>query len=294
MKLLSFKMGNLYRLGWLQEDGVTVLSPGKDVGNLPQSMMDVILGGQKAQNQIVGAQGGLQKFHVDEIEFLPPVSTDGIFCSAVNYYKTEDKLEADKRFDYPMLFTRLARNHVAHNAPLWSPSETNTLDWEGELVVIIGKGGRHITPENALNHIFGYAIYNEGTVRDFGSHSSQVGMSKHFQASGSFGPWVVTADEFGNPYDHRIKTLVDGEVMQDGAIDLMIHRIEDQIAYVSRGTELQPGDIFCTGTPSGMGVSMDPPRYLRSGETIEVSIDGIGTLRNPIASEPSNLNSPGG
>ena len=165
--------------------------------------------------------------------------------------------------------------------------KTKTLDWEGELVAVIGKSGRHIPKEKAMEHVFGYSIYNEGTVRGYLNHTSQLGMGKNFQASSSFGPLIVTADEFGDPYAHRIKTVVNGEEMQNGSVDNMIHRIEDVIAYLSEGMTLQPGDIICTGTPAGVGSGMNPPRFLEPGQSVSVSIDGIGTLTNPVEDEPT-------
>lgn len=285
MKLISFRQNSQNRWGWIADDGATVITPLLQNNTQPASLDEVVSQGRGSLDQIC-MESEVEPIALTDLELLTPLARGAIFGAAVNYYPNDEKNESDRKGDYPVMFLRLHRNHVAHNQPLWVPRKTNTLDWEGELAAIIGTGGRHIQAENALEHVFGYSIYNEGTVRGYSKHSGQVGLTKNVQASGSFGPLIVTSDEFGNPYDHRITTTVDGEIMQDDSVDLMIHRIEDLIAYISEGTELQPGDIICTGTPKGMGVTMSPPRYLQSGEIIEVRIDGIGTLSNPVIDEP--------
>lgn len=166
-----------------------------------------------------------------------------------------------------------------------SPDVSATLDWEGELVAIIGKAGRHIAPEDALSHVFGWSIYNEASVRAFQHHSSQFGMGKNFEGTGAFGPCVVTADAFGDPYAGRIETRLNGEVVQSAPIDQMTHRIEDVIAYLSQATTLLPGDLVLTGTPSGVGAARKPQRFMKPGETVSVTISGIGTLTNPVHAE---------
>ena len=285
MKLLSFHLNEYTRLGWLQDNGKTVLSPALNDPALPKTMMDMINGGDQARQQLISARDDLDVFEYSQLEILSPVPTEGIFCIGMNYHDHAKEAGATPS-EYPVLFLRLPRNHVAHKVPMWIPSASDTLDWEGELVAVIGKGGRHISRDNAMRHVFGYSIYNEGTVRGYLNHTAQLGMGKNFEASGSFGPCVVTADAFGDPYAHSIETRIDGEVVQNGSIDLMIHRIEETIVYLSEGTNLQPGDIICTGTPGGVGGIRKPPRYLKSGELIEVTIDGIGTLSNPIHREP--------
>jgi 2-keto-4-pentenoate hydratase/2-oxohepta-3-ene-1,7-dioic acid hydratase in catechol pathway len=289
LKLLTFKHGGSERLGWLQDDGQTVLSVDPSDRNLPHTILDVIKRGPYARNQLISAAETLDKFQFDELDLLPPVEPDAIFGIGMNYQDHAEEVGA-KKSEYPIVFLRLARNHVAAKQPLIVPTVTDTLDWEGELAVIIGKSGRHIHADDALSHVFGYSIYNEGTVRGFLNHTSQMGMGKNFQASASFGPVVVTADEFGDPYQHQIQTRLNGELMQNGSVSLMLHRIEDAIAYLSSGTELKPGDVICTGTPGGVGANQKPPRFLKDGETIEVSISGIGTLTNPVKAEPTELN----
>lgn len=286
MKFLRFTHNGYARFGWLLEDEQAVVAVPQDQ-DLPQSIVDIVNQGPSAQQQLVKAHeaGELEQFSVDDIEFLEPLEPGAIFCIGLNYSDHAKEVGKDQS-EKPTVFFRLPRSHVAHRQAIFVPSCTKTLDWEGELVVVIGKGGRHISADRAQEHIFGYSIYNEGSVREFQRHSTQFGLGKNFQASGAFGPVVVTADEFGDPYQHKIETRIDDEVMQSASIDLMLHRIEDVIAYLSTAAELYPGDIICTGTPSGVGTAQKPRRFLKDGETVEVSISGIGTLSSPVLDEP--------
>ena len=289
MKFLTLKHEAHARLAWLLEDEQTVVSVDPTNKDLPQSIVEIMEQGPDAQEKLIKAheRGELEQHTVSDIEFLEPLVPGAIFCIGLNYSDHAKEVGKDQSAK-PTLFFRLPRSHTAHAKPIFVPSSTPTLDWEGELVVVIGKAGRHIPADRARQHIFGYSIYNEGSVREFQRHSTQFGLGKNFQASGAFGPVVVSADEFGDPYQHQIETRIDGEVMQSASVDLMLHRIEDIIAYLSTAAELQPGDIICTGTPSGVGTAQKPRRFLKHGETVEVSISGIGTLSNPVRDEPTS------
>jgi 2-keto-4-pentenoate hydratase/2-oxohepta-3-ene-1,7-dioic acid hydratase in catechol pathway len=287
--LLTFNLKGVDRLGWLLDDGQTVLSSDPEDTNMPQSIMDLIKRGPYARNQLTSSKTTLESFNLEDLKLLEPIVPSGIFCVDSNY-SDPSTAETLERPAYPSLFWRLPRNHVAHGQPLLVPTSSNTLDWAGELVAVIGKRGRHIETDHALHHVFGYSIYNQGSVREFQGHTSQFGLGNNFHASGAFGPVIVTADEFGDPYQHEIQTHLNGEQVQNASISSMLHRIEDVIAYISSSTELQSGDILCTGTPGGVGADMQPPRYLRDGEIIEVRISGIGTLSNPVEAEPTDLN----
>lgn len=289
MKLLTFNLKGVDRLGWLLDDGQTVLSADPEDSNMPQSIMDLIKRGPYARSQLISSESTLESFNLDELKILEPLVPGGIFCVDSNYPDPAAKRSSDGAA-FPTLFWRLPRNHVAHGEPLLVPTRSNTLDWAGELVAVIGKRGRYIESDHALHHVFGYSIYNQGSVREYQRHTSQFGLGNNFHASGAFGPVIVTADEFGDPYQHEIQTRLNGEQVQNELISSMLCRVEDIIAYVSSSMELQPGDIICTGTPGGLGADMKPPRYLTDGETIEVSISGIGTLSNPVEAEPTDLN----
>lgn len=285
MKLLSFQNMGKVRLGWLQDDGKTVLSPDQQDQYLPQTMMEIISNELAARTQLLNAKDSMAKFDIDDIEIAEPLVPSSIFCAALNYTDHLEEVGANPN-QYPIIFLRMARNHVAHRQPLWIPSKSDSLEWEGELAVIIGKGGRRIQAADAHQHIFGYSIYNEGTVRGYMGHSSQVGIGKITNNTAAFGPAIVTADEFGDPYQHEIMTTIDGEVFQKQSISLMLHKIDALIEYISSASELMPGDVICTGSPAGIGSAQKPPRFLRKGETLEVSISGIGTLSNPVQDEP--------
>ena len=290
MKFLTFKHKGYARLGWLLDDEQTVASFDRQDKSLPTSVIDIIKGGSDARQQLVLAQqnNNVETHNIHEIEFLEPLIPGAIICVGLNY--SDHAQEVGKELtEHPTIFFRLPRSHVAHGQTIFVPSASNTLDWEGELAVIIGNAGRHIAVDQAKEHIFAYSIYNEGSVRKFQAHSSQFGLGKNFQASGAFGPLVVTADEFGNPYEQTIETRIDGEVVQSASISNMLHSIEKVIAYLSTAMELHPGDVICTGTPSGVGTARKPRRFLKHGETVEVKISGIGTLSNPVRDEIIDL-----
>ena len=288
MKFLTFKHDGRGRFGWLLNDETTIVSINPQDKHLPQSLIDLIQGGERSLLQINehARSGSLNEFEIDEIEFLEPLVPGAIICVGLNYSDHADEVGKELT-EHPTIFFRLARSHVAHKQAIFVPKCSDTLDWEGELAVIIGKGGRHIAPEKAKEHIFGYSIYNEGSVRKFQGHSTQFGLGKNFQASGGFGPVVVTADEFGDPYQHKLETRIDNEIVQSASISNMLHSIESVIAYLSTAMVLQAGDVTCTGTPSGVGVARRPRRFLKHGEIVEVEISGIGTLTNPVLDELS-------
>ena len=166
------------------------------------------------------------------------------------------------------------------------PRESTQLDYEAEIAVIIGRPGRRIAEADAHRHVAGYACYNDGSVRDWQRHTSQFTPGKNFDRTGSFGPWIVTADEIPDPRALTLTTRLSGEVMQHSSVDLLIFDIPALLAYLSTFTELQPGDVIATGTPGGVGMARDPQRWMQPGEVVEVDIDGIGVLRNPIGTEP--------
>lgn len=282
MKLITFEFDGQERLGWLQHDGVRVLVAGHDQ---PQTMQEAIDGGADALSQLRQGASTMHSLALSDVPLLPPLPDPAaIFCVGLNYAEHEREAPVAGT-DYPTIFLRLGRNQIAQGAPMITPNASPTLDWEGELVAVIGKGGRHIAARDALSHVFGWSIYNEASVRAFQHHSSQFGMGKNFEGTGAFGPCIVTAEAFGDPYAGTIETRLNGEVVQAAPIDQMTHRIEDVIAYISQATTLRPGDLVCTGTPSGVGAARKPQRFMKPGETVAVTIPGIGTLTNPVHAE---------
>ncbi len=169
--------------------------------------------------------------------------------------------------------------------PIIRPRASENLDFEGELAVIVGKGGRHISKEAALQHVAGYSIYNDASVRDWQRHTTQYTPGKNFPSTGGFGPWMVTADEIPDSTKLHLTTRLNGEVVQDSGLDDLRFSIPEIISYISIFTELVPGDVIITGTPKGVGAARKPPLWMKPGDSVEVEISSIGTLRNPIVPE---------
>jgi 2-keto-4-pentenoate hydratase/2-oxohepta-3-ene-1,7-dioic acid hydratase in catechol pathway len=179
----------------------------------------------------------------------------------------------------------VANSQVGHGADMVSPRVSDQLDYEGELALVIGRRGRHIPQERAHEHIAGYACYNDGSVRDWQRHTSQITPGKNFTATGAFGPWLVTGDEFGDPSQHQLKTRLNGDIVQSAKISELLFPVEYMVHYLSTICPLEVGDVIVTGTCGGVGARRKPPVYLRAGDVVEVDIDGIGVLSNRVAAE---------
>lgn len=222
---------------------------------------------------------------LDAVRLLPVIpNPDKIICVGVNY-ATHLKETGREPPAYPMLFLRFASSQVGQGAPILVPPESAHLDFEGELAVVIGKSGRRIRREDAYAHVAGYSCYNDATIRDFQRHTSQFTPGKNFDNVGAFGPWLVTPDEFGDPTEKTYRTYLNGEVMQEAPISDLIFDIPALIEYISTFTTLLPGDVIVTGTTGGVGAFREPPVWMKQGDVVEVEIDGIGRLSNPIADE---------
>ena len=224
---------------------------------------------------------------LSSVRLLPPLPRPGrILCIGLNYLP--HILETGRpRPAYPSIFTRDPASVVGHGAPLVQPRASRRFDYEGELALIIGKPGRHIAPADAWGHVAGYACFNDGSIRDYQNHTPQYWPGKNFEASGAFGPWIVTADAAGDITAQHLTTRIDGTVMQHTPIADLAFGIPDLIAYASTVTTLRPGDVIATGTPGGVGTHRKPPVYLEPGMTVEVEITGIGTLVNGVIDEPT-------
>lgn len=285
MKLVAFIKDGVERIGLFSDDETSILVLDFGASGRYLSMVELLSKGPELLDLIKSKRSELTSLPLSEVMLLPPIRDPaGIFCIGLNYSEHEREAPVAGS-DYPTVFLRLARNQIAQGEAMITPNVSDSLDWEGELVAVIGKGGRHIKPKNAFDHIFGYSIYNEASVREFQHHSSQFGMGKNFEGTGAFGPCIITADAFGDPYEQSIVTRLGDEVVQSAKIGTMMHRIEDVISYISSATKLMPGDIICTGTPSGVGAARKPQRFMKDGETVSVEISGIGTLENPVRAE---------
>jgi 2-keto-4-pentenoate hydratase/2-oxohepta-3-ene-1,7-dioic acid hydratase in catechol pathway len=231
------------------------------------------------------ASGRAPDIAADELSYAPLLpNPEKIICVGVNYAnRNEEYRDASDLPKFPSLFFRAPTSFVGHDAPLVRPRESEQLDYEGELAIIIGKGGRRIPKEQALGHIAGLTLANEGTLRDWVRHAKfNVTQGKNFDSSGSIGPWMVTTDEFDEFDGIPIQTRVNGEVRQDDTTASLIFGFADLITYISSFTTLKAGDVISTGTPPGAGARLDPPVYLKPGDVVEISSPSIGTLRNGV------------
>jgi 2-keto-4-pentenoate hydratase/2-oxohepta-3-ene-1,7-dioic acid hydratase in catechol pathway len=219
---------------------------------------------------------------VSAVTFLPVIPNPGkIICVGLNY---KDHIQETGRSDSekPALFIRTTISQTSHRAPLMKPKGSDRLDYEGELALIIGKPGKHIAAGDALNHMAGYACYNDGSVRDWQRHTHQWTAGKNFDGTGSFGPWLATTDAIKDRSHTWLTTRVNGQTVQRASLAHMIFSIEDLIVYISAFTNLETGDVIVTGTPGGVGDRRSPPLYLFPGDTVEVEIDGVGVLENTV------------
>lgn len=230
-------------------------------------------------------------FALDEVQLQPTVPDPGkIICIGINYRNRDHEYGEAPVAEpkYPSVFFRTPESLVAHGEPLVKPLESDQLDYEGEIVLVIGKPGRRIAEARALEHIAGVTLANEGSVRDWLRHAKfNVTPGKNFERSGSLGPWLVTADEIERYDALELTTRVNGEIRQQDTTANLMFPFARLIAYVSTFMPLKPGDIIATGTPTGAGARFDPPKYLRAGDVVEVHCAAIGTLRNTVRDEAS-------
>ena len=280
MKLISFLEAGRNAWGVVRDADVVVLT---------HVWPDVIAGLEAGLDEIAGAAqaDGMPCRSLAGLQWLPPVPAPGkILCVGLNYGRHVAEAGRDLPA-HPSMFVRFADSVVGHREPVWKPRASDRFDYEGELAVVIGRGGRHIAAQDALSHVAGYTCMAENSVRDFQKHNAQVTPGKNFERSGAIGPWLVTADEVGDPSRLEVMSRLNGERMQHGQVSDLIFPIPELIAYVSAFTPLSPGDIIATGTPEGVGSSRKPPRFMVAGDTLEVDIPGIGTLVNTVADEPA-------
>ncbi|OAF06297.1 fumarylacetoacetate hydrolase family protein [Bradyrhizobium neotropicale] len=288
-KLCTFFAEGKVRYGLVRPGGVVDLSARLDARwrGLKEAIADTVL------NQFVEAGGRLPiDFSDGEFRFLPPIQApEKIICVGVNYPdRNEEYRDGQAAPGNPSLFVRFLRSFVGHDVPLTRPNASHQFDYEGEIVFVIGKPGRHIPESDALGHISALSIANEGTIRDWVRHAKfNVTQGKTFDGTGSIGPWIVPYTSEDQLADVRLTTRVNGEVRQDDRTSRMIFSFRKLISYISTFTTLVPGDVILSGTPTGAGARFDPPRWLVPGDIVEVEAEGIGTLRNGIVDE---LNQP--
>jgi len=282
MKVTSFRTGGRASYGVVVDGGI--VDVGAALGTTYPTLRDVLEGAALAEVERA-AKGMGSDFALDEVTLLPPIpNPEKIILVGLNYaMHVKETGRADS--DYPALFTRFANTQVGHMQPMVKPRVSDAFDYEGELAVVIGKGGRHVARERAFDHVAGYACYNDGSVRDWQGHTHQFTPGKNFPATGGFGPWIVTRDEVPDPTKMTLVTRLNGEEMQRAPVSDLIFDIPFLINYISTFTDLVPGDIISTGTPGGVGFKRNPPVFMKPGDRVEVEIDGVGTLVNTIEAE---------
>ncbi len=230
-----------------------------------------------------GRAVGRSRHRPDDVRFLPPVGAPhAVWCAALNYptHVSEGDWEPPTR---PAFFLRVAASLCGHREPIIAPRVSDRLDYEGELAVVIGTRAHHVPAAEAFAHVAGYSCFNDGSVRDWSR--PQITPGKNFTATGAFGPWLTTRDEVPDIKTRQLTTRLNGKVMQQAKIHEMIFSIPEQIAYLSTVCELRPGDVVVTGTPGGVGTRLDPQVFLTGGDVVEVEIEGVGLLRNPVEQE---------
>lgn len=286
MKYASFSVDGRASYGVVVKDGVVDL--GRRFGDRFADLKALVAAGFPAE--VAAAASEPADYPLDAIRFLAPIAQPmHIWCLALNYAEHHNEVQGAGRVQelpkQPALFARAADSLTGHGEALRHPGVSEQFDYEGELVVVIGKPGYRVRAEDAFDHIAGYTIMNEGSVRDWQFHTRQITPGKNFYRSGAIGPWIVPAREIEDVNALRIVTKLNGELMQDESVNAMIHKIPRFIEYVSTIAPLCPGDILATGTPSGVGFSRTPPVFMKPGDVCEITIDPIGTLRNPVATD---------
>ena len=285
MRLSSYSYNGQDSYGIVQGDGIVDLK--KRVGNKYPDLLS-ILRADKLEEIVTPISNTEADFEVNDIIFNRPVTfPEKIFCIGVNYANRNEEYKDDSELpNYPSVFVRTPDSLVGHENKIVRPPESPQLDYEGEIGLVIGKSGRRIKKEDVWDHLAGFTVINEGTIRDWLRHAKfNVTQGKNFAASGGIGPYMVTRDEVEDISNLSLETRVNGEVRQKDIVSNMIFGIEYIVPYLSTFMELKPGDIIATGTPPGAGTYFDPPKWLVPGDLVEVEVARVGILRNEVMDE---------
>jgi 2-keto-4-pentenoate hydratase/2-oxohepta-3-ene-1,7-dioic acid hydratase in catechol pathway len=281
MRVLSFEHRGRASLGLVVADGIVdaARAPGR-WSNLRELLA------ADALEELRALEGGRADLRFDEIAFRPLIDDPAakILCVGINYMPHIREMGRE-RPDYPVIFVRFADSLVGHEQPLLKPHGCEQYDFEGELAVVIGKRASRVPRARAYEHVAGYSCFNDGSIRDYQRHGPQWTPGKNFRRSGAFGPWLVTADEQPDPRQFHLRTLLNGEIVQDESVGELCFDVPALIEYCSSWTDLNPGDVIVTGTPGGVGAGRKPPLWMKAGDRVEVEISGIGRLRNDVVEE---------
>ena len=284
MKFASFKYNNKNSFGLIKNNKIVDLT---ECIEDTKDLREAIKKDQLSELMELSISENNQ-IPLNEIDFLPTITNpEKIICIGVNYAdRNAEYKDGSEPPKYPSVFMRSRESLVGHNQMIIDPPESNQLDYEGEIALIIGKSGRRIPRKEASDHIAGMTIMNEGSIRDYLRHAKfNVTQGKNFEASGSLGPWMVTKDELNPISCLEVITRVNGELRQNDTTDSLMFPFDYLISYLSTFYHLKPGDIIATGTPNGAGARFDPPKYLKEGDLVEVEVPGIGILSNKVISE---------
>jgi len=284
MRYISFEIEGQASYGLTDSEGVIDL--GRQLGSEFPDLRSLIASQQSSKAQSLS--GSPADYALGDVRLQIPVPNAGkIFCVGVNYPdRNAEYKDSSQQPKYPSLFMRTPQTLVGHEQPLMLPPESEQFDYEGEIVLVIGKSGRRIPQETALEHIFGLTLANEGSVRDWLRHAKfNVTQGKNFDQSGAMGPWLVPVEEAGDLRKLDLATHVNGELRQQDVTGNMMFFFDYLISYISTFSTLHPGDVIITGTPTGAGARFDPPKWLVSGDRVEVSCPALGTLGNTVQAE---------
>ena len=284
MQFLNFKQGSQQGLAIAEGSGFKGLLT-TDV-NFPGSLQSLLAKGSQALTQAADVLRQGAVIDLTKITYLPPLENPGrIFCIGLNY--VDHSVESGFAIPtYPAIFSRFSSSMVGHGEPIVRPKVSTQLDYEGELVAIIGKAGRYIEKDKALEHVAGYSICNDASIRDYQFKSAQWIIGKNFDNTGPFGPVFVTSDELPpGASGLKIQTRLNGMVVQDATTSSLIFDVATLVSLLSEAVCLQPGDVIVTGTPSGVGLARKPPLFMKHGDICEVEIEGIGILSNLVVDE---------
>ncbi|MER7010281.1 fumarylacetoacetate hydrolase family protein [Saccharopolyspora sp. NPDC000359] len=284
MKLLSYRSSDRCSWGALVEGEVLDLAAVNPAWPSLATALDAA-GTDGIRRAVTAAADSADRIALDSAELLPVVPHPGkVLCVGLNY--EEHRIETGReRTEHPVIFTRFPDTFVGHGAPLVRPAESERFDFEGELALVIGRGGRRIAPKDALDHVAGVTCLNDGSIRDFQFHTHQFTPGKNFPATGSMGPWLVTLDEVADPAELELTTRLNGAEVQRAPLSDLTYSLPEIVSYCSSWTQLRPGDVIATGTPGGIGARREPPLWMRPGDVCEVEVSGVGLLRNPVVAE---------
>jgi 2-keto-4-pentenoate hydratase/2-oxohepta-3-ene-1,7-dioic acid hydratase in catechol pathway len=281
MKLATFKTAQGASYGAVT--GKNIVDLRRYLGNQYADLKALIEG--NALDQAKKHLSETPDYQPSDVTWLPVIpNPDKIVCVGLNYEEHRAETGRDKT-EQPALFLRVAESQVGHRQPIVRPRESTHLDFEAEIAIVIGQPGRRISQKDAFKHVAGYSCYNDGSVRDWQRHTIQWTAGKNFARTGSFGPWMVTADEIPPNTVLTLSCRLNGERMQHATTDQMIFKIPKLIEYISTFTTLLPGDVIVTGTPGGVGARRTPPLWMKPGDKVEIEIDKVGVLENTIGGD---------